>query len=87
MSEQDLLTFDSNIDANQTCYELRQTGQGYQRVQQSPRVYKAMHEILNITKHKLSSWVGSSVIHLGDNNVPNALIFIDKYVQVARILG
>ena len=68
-------------------YDLRDTGQGLQRVQQSPRVYKAMHEILYHTQQKLGNWVGSSVIHLGDNNVPNTLVFIDKYTQVSRILS
>jgi len=108
LSEQDLLS--SSVSLAEP-YELRHTGQGLQRVQPSPKVYRAMHEILSSTKHKLGNWVGSSVIYLGlltwfgsdhershqtftcipiylgDNNVPNALVFIDKYTQVARILG
>jgi hypothetical protein len=34
-------------------YDLRNTGQGLQRVQESPRVYRAMHELLAHTQHKL----------------------------------
>ena len=68
-------------------YTLRNTGQGLQRVQQSPRTYKAMQGVLQSTQSKLGSWVGSSMIHMGDHNVPNALSFIDKYTQVARILS
>mmetsp|Transcript_22073 Transcript_22073/g.28581 ORF Transcript_22073/g.28581 Transcript_22073/m.28581 type:complete len:625 (-) Transcript_22073:229-2103(-) len=80
LAEEDLL------DPNQPC-ELTSTGQGLQRVQQCPRTYKAMQEILYCTQLKLKDWVGSSVIHLGDHNVPNALTFIDKYAQVSLILG
>ncbi len=68
-------------------YKLEDTGQGAQRVQEAPRVAKAMRDLLFRTQTKLGSWVGSSVVHLGDKNVPNALMFLDKYTQVARILS
>lgn len=67
-------------------FNLRDTGQGIQRVQECPRVLRAMRRILYDTQQQLGSWVGSSVIHLGDDNVPNALMFIDKYTQVSRVL-
>ena len=51
---------------------------GLQRVQQCPRVLAAMREILHDTQRACGTWIGSSVIHLGDHNVPNALMFIDK---------
>lgn len=85
LAEADLLATDH-------LYELKQTGQGLHRVQTSPRVYRAMHEIIHHTKKRLcdklaGGWIGSSVVHLGDNMVPNALVFIDKYTQISRILG
>jgi hypothetical protein len=75
-------------------YKLVDTGQGDNRLQACPRVSKVMHSILYAVQQKTvgvdagtNGWVGSSVIHLGDTNVPNALMFIDKYNQVSRILN
>jgi len=82
LAEEDLLNMRGT-----TPYSLRQTGQGMQRVQQSPQIYSSMQAILQSTQRRVGSWVGSSVIHLGDEQVPNALLFIDKYTQVPRILG
>jgi Protein of unknown function (DUF2009) len=33
----------------------------------APRVSRMMHTILNRAQQKVGSWVGSSVIHLGDH--------------------
>lgn len=67
-------------------YELRMTGQGLQRVQKAPKLFRAVQELLQETKKEIGTWVGSEYIHLGDDQVPNAFHFIDKYGQVSRIL-
>jgi len=90
LAEDDLLALDNR-------YTLKNTGQGVQRLQKAPRVSAAMRNILHATQMRclqLSAsaggegrWIGSSVVHLGDDNVPNALVFIDKYTQVSSILN
>ncbi|KAI9090158.1 hypothetical protein DFS34DRAFT_637830 [Phlyctochytrium arcticum] len=79
LAEQDLLSPNNP-------YRLRDTGQGLNRVQPAPKVSRMMHTILHRAQQRVGYWVGSSVIHLGDHNVPNALMFIDKYTQIYRIL-
>lgn len=80
---------DQDLLSNQVNYQLKDTGQGINRVQQSPRVESTMRQILHSVQSQVGSdnWVGSSVIHLGDHNVPNALMFIDKYTQISWILN
>ncbi|KAJ3013577.1 hypothetical protein HKX48_005663 [Thoreauomyces humboldtii] len=77
---------EGDLLAENNMYRLRDTGQGLNRVQAAPKVSRMMHTILHRAQKKVGYWVGSSVIHLGDHNVPNALIFIDKYTQIYRIL-
>ncbi|KAF8525291.1 hypothetical protein JB92DRAFT_3244572 [Gautieria morchelliformis] len=67
-------------------YRLRDTGQGLNRVQPAPKTSRMMHAILHKAQQSIGHWVGSSAIHMGDHNVPNALMFIDKYTQIYRIL-
>jgi len=71
LAEQDLLS-------ETVSYRLRDTGQGMNRVQAAHKTSRMMHAILNRTQKSLGGWVGSSVIHMGDHNVPNALMFIGK---------
>ena len=78
---------DSDLLSVSTSYQLLNTGQGLNRVQQCPKVRRVMSYLLNKTQKAAgSSWVGLSVIHLGDRDVPNALVFIDKYTQIPRFL-
>jgi hypothetical protein len=44
-----------------------------------------MSNILGRCQSAIGTWVGSSVIHLGDHNVPNALFFLNKYTQVSLV--
>jgi len=81
LAEQDLLNTKDNP------YTLTNTGQGLNRVQNCPRVAAAMKQLVEGVQRKVGGWIGSAQIHLGDHNVPNGLMFIDKYTQVPRILG
>lgn len=65
-------------------YELTNTGQGLNRVQRASGLANAMHQIITATKEQLGYWIGSDMVHLGDHNVPNGLMFIDKYTQIPR---
>ena len=56
-------------------------------MQPAPRTSRAMHQLLHQTQSKSGGWLGSSLIHLGDSNVPNSLMFIDKYSQIEHILN
>lgn len=78
---------DHDLLSTKCGYQLLNTGQGLHRVQHCPSVAQLMQHLLKETQRRSnSSWVGLSVIHLGDRDVPNALVFIDKYTQVPRIL-
>ncbi|VWU50333.1 conserved protein, unknown function [Hepatocystis sp. ex Piliocolobus tephrosceles] len=68
-------------------YRLMDTGQGLNRIQNGYKVLSVMRKILHTVQKKLGGWVGSSMIHMGDTNIPNTFMFIDKYTQVPRILG
>ena len=59
LAEQDLL-------AETSPYRLRDTGQGLNRVQAAPKTSRMMHAILNRAQKSVGTWIGSSVIHMGE---------------------
>ncbi|CAN6645469.1 hypothetical protein TRVA0_021S00694 [Trichomonascus vanleenenianus] len=75
----------TSIDAKNR-YQFGDTGQGFNRIKACPHVSRAMHGIIRKVQQRNNGWIGSSVVHLGDRAVPNALFFLDKYLQVPRIL-
>lgn len=78
---------DSDLVSDRTRYELTDTGQGFNRIKPCPSVSRSMHNIIQKAMDRTGQWIGSSVVHLGDRAVPNALFFLDKYTQVPRILN
>lgn len=64
-------------------YRLVDTGQGYQRLQACPRIRREMSDILTRVQSSVAGgWVGLSVVHLGDRDVPNGkLHFIPIFDQ------
>ncbi|OLL23541.1 UPF0652 protein [Neolecta irregularis DAH-3] len=78
---------DEDLLSTTNRYRLMDTGQGLNRVQACPNVSRAMQKIIADTQRRAGTWIGSSVIHLGDHNVPNAFIFVDKYLHVPRLLN
>lgn len=72
MSNMPLLWFFADRDMLAEPYRLCDTGQGYQRVQSCPTVGRLMRNILSaVQKASAYEWVGLSVVHLGDRDVPN----------------
>ncbi|KAG8789786.1 hypothetical protein FRC12_013251 [Ceratobasidium sp. 428] len=65
---------ESDLLAPHGTYRLHDTGQGLNRVQHAPKTSREMHAILGRAQRDIGSWVGSSVIHMGDRDVPNALL-------------
>ncbi|KAG5464203.1 hypothetical protein LSCM1_00383 [Leishmania martiniquensis] len=67
-------------------YVVANTGQGFHRMCSAPKSYGVMSRLVRDTEQRLGGWVGIKVIHLGDRDVPNPLVFIDKYTVIPRLV-
>lgn len=68
-------------------YQFVNTGQGYHRLCRSPKSYKIMSECVREAEARMGGvWPGIKVIHVGDRDVPNPLVFIDKYTQIPGLV-
>lgn len=74
MSHMPELWIRADHDMTNEPYRLVDTGQGYQRLQACPKVRSAMNAILSNVQAQAGSWVGLSVVHLGDRDVPNGML-------------
>lgn len=89
--QRDILDFwqvveeDMIIDCQGT-YRFCDTGQGFHRMLNCPKTYSRMQSSLREAHTVMGGWVGIKVVHLGDRDVPNALVFIDKYTIIPKML-
>lgn len=67
-------------------YSFVNTGQGFHRMCSAPKSYSIMSRCVQETARRMGGWVGIKVIHLGDQDVPNPLVFIDKYTIIPRLV-
>ncbi|KAF5219604.1 hypothetical protein C3747_85g178 [Trypanosoma cruzi] len=67
-------------------YTFVNTGQGFHRMCRAPKSYSRMARCVSEADQEMGGWVGIKVIHLGDRDVPNPLVFIDKYTVIPRIV-
>ena len=81
------LTMETDLLDSENDYTLTNTGQGFHRLQQSKRLFAAMDDIIKTTKEQVDVWIGSDKVHMGDHQVPNGFLFIDKYAQISRIIN
>ena len=68
-------------------YRFCDTGQGYQRVCGGAKTAGRMRAAVSEAQSEMHGWQGITVIHMGDRDVPNPLVFIDKYTIIPQMLG